>query len=103
MPSLPVQTLHARQRAAQRRVPEESLRLLFEYGDIELPQKRGCRSLQLSRQMVANLLADGRRIEIVECASRTVLILDPADKVVTAIKSSEARRRSHGTSRRMRR
>ncbi len=91
----PDTTLHARRRAAQRRIPEEALSLLFTYGDIELPQRNGCRSLQLSRETVAMLNALGWPLEAVECASRVVLILSAEDRLVTAIKDSTSARRTH--------
>ena len=91
----PIATNHAKIRAQQRSAPPGVQTLVLTFGDIELPQARGCRSLQLSRVAVLQLLESGHPLANVEAAARTVLILDREDRIVTIIKAEDRKRRTH--------
>jgi hypothetical protein len=85
-------TRHAATRSSQRGVTGTVCALVLLHGDIELPQHRGCRSLQISERAAACLIADGTDILDVERARRTTLIVDELDRIVTVMRTDPRRR-----------
>lgn len=85
-------TAHAHTRSSQRGVSAEVREIVLIHADIELPQRMGCRSLQVSARCAAYLLAEGLCADDVEKAQRTTLIVDRDGRVVTAMKMNVGRR-----------
>jgi Domain of unknown function (DUF4258) len=85
-------TRHARQRLQQRGSRAEDVAILLEYGDIEVPARNGCRYVQLSHKEAGRLTQSGvLSTNNADRARRLVVLLDPTDRVVTAIKCSPYR------------
>lgn len=85
-------TRHAIARSDQRGVSDSVRTLVLQHGDIELPQYRGCRSLQISERVAVGLIADGVAVLDVERARRTILVVDVSDRIVTVMKTDAGRR-----------
>jgi uncharacterized protein DUF4258 len=85
-------TRHARQRLQQRGSRAGDVATLLEYGDIEVPARNGCRYVQLSHKEAGRLTQSGvLSTNDADRARRLVVLLDPTDRVVTAIKCSPYR------------
>lgn len=89
----PKMTRHARQRLQQRGSRAKDVAILMAYGDIEVPARDGCCFLRLSRGAVTWLLECGRiPIQEIDRARRLTVLVDPLDRVVTALKCDPDRR-----------
>ena len=79
-------TRHAAVRAQQRSVNPQVLTQVFLNADIELPAGGGCRSLEISADMMFSLMSEGHPIHEIESARRVVLIVDGGNGIVTVIR-----------------
>ena len=84
-------TRHSQIRGQQRSISQAVIEMVLHNADIELPQARECRSLQLSHSAVAALLAEGHPLNLVEAARSSVLIVGCGGALVTIVKAAAGR------------
>jgi hypothetical protein len=86
-------TRHAQQRLRQRGVRAETLEILIDYADVEIPAKQGCRFLRLSNKAAGALMSGGQHAaQDVDKAKHLLVLVNDAGQVVTLIKVDPRRR-----------
>ncbi|CUH46424.1 hypothetical protein RUA4292_00590 [Ruegeria atlantica] len=85
-------TKHALERAAQRGVSQQDLKLLITYAKYN-DAGAGCSRLYLNDQAVQELIADGLPLEVVESAQKSEAIVTSDGRVVTCYRRTRGDRR----------
>lgn len=75
---------HATKRIQQRGIKEESVKLIVEYTDRQIPVKNGCTSLTVSKSLLNKLVKTGTvRRQVSDKIRKIVVIVEDDDDYVT--------------------